>query len=111
MEEALEICDDRYSCYLPPGLQDNRACVLALVERFGTRLDFASERLKADPDSVRAAVQNDAAAVRFTQNREAVLAAVTNQGQALCCADEKFKSDREIVLATVSKKGDALECG
>ena len=39
-----------------------------------------------------------------------VLAAVKQDGRALQHASAKMKNDRDVVLATVTQNGDALEC-
>merc|ERR1712012_1188973 len=66
-----------------------------------------------DRDAVLAAVTQDGDALRFASedlknDREVVLAAATSRGRALELASEDLKNDRDVVLAAVSQLGDAL---
>jgi len=68
-----------------------------------------------DHDMVLAAVSQDGEALQYVAeewlaDRDIVLAAVSNNGAALFHAAEALKSDREIVLAAVSQNGTSLTC-
>jgi hypothetical protein len=77
-------------------------------------LKFASSALKADRDAVLAAVRQNGYALKWSSeglkaNRDVVLAAVGQYGWALCSASEDLTADRDVVLAAVGQDGQALK--
>ena len=77
-------------------------------------LKFVSDRLKNDKETVMIAVSNDGNALEFASeqlksDKEIVLKAVDNNGYALKFASDKLKDDEDVVLTAVIKIGNALE--
>jgi hypothetical protein len=67
-----------------------------------------------DREAVLAELSNDGDALEYVSDelkadREIVLAAVQNSGRSLEYADDSLKSDREVVLAAVQNSGFAIE--
>lgn len=79
---------------LKPG-EKNRDAVLAAVKVNGLELRFADPKLLQDPKS-------------GVIDRELILAAVEQNGEALAHVPEACKADKEIVLAAVCESGFAL---
>ena len=74
--------------------------ILFAFSQDGRALLSASKQLQNDREIVLAAVTQDGYALEFASNdREVVLAAVTQNGEALEYASEDLKRDREIVEA------------
>ena len=72
-----------------------------------------SEKLKADREVVLEAVKNNGNALAYAAedlrcDREIVMEAVKNNGKALAYAAEDLRCDREIVMEAVTNFGDAL---
>ena len=93
----------------------SRKIVLRVVNTNGMWLQFASERLRADPHVVLTAVRQSGNALRYASpalqdDHDMVLAAVIESGEALQFASEGIRTqDRVVVLAAVQKLGYALE--
>ena len=76
-------------------------------------LQYASPELKADKEVVMAAVTNNGNALQYASpelkaDKEVVMATVTNNGFALRFASPELKADKEVVMVAVSKIGFAL---
>ena len=77
-------------------------------------LMYASEALRADKEVVIAAVQQNGNALKFASeelraDKEVVIAAVQQDGGALEFASEELRADKEVVMAAVKQDGKALE--
>jgi lambda repressor-like predicted transcriptional regulator len=77
-------------------------------------LDNASEELKADKEIVMAAVEQNGNALEHASeelkaDKEIVMAAVKENGYVLRDASEELKADKEIVMAAVEQNGDAFD--
>ena len=94
----------------------SRAVVLMLLRNAGNALRWlggASERLRADREVVLAAVRQNGQALQHAseglqKDRVLVLTAVQLYGMALQWAYEDLRDDKEVVLAAVSQDGRAL---
>lgn len=76
----------------------------------GWALQHASDKMKSDMDVVMAAVNRAGSdVVKYTTNKEAVVAVVGKDGKALEFASDNFKSDKEVVLAAIKQNGHALK--
>ena len=94
-----------------PGLEKQR--MLERVAQHGGALQYAAE-LQGDREIVLAAVAQAGNALQFAAaelkgDREIVLAAVAQNGHALEYAAAELKGDREIVLVAVAQDGFALQ--
>jgi len=72
-----------------------------------------SQELRADREVVLAAVKQDGEALRYASeelraDREVVMPVVQRTGEALQYASQKLKADREVVLAAVQRDSRAL---
>lgn len=79
----------------------------------GLAIRYASERLRDDRELVMAAVSQHHEALKYASerlrdDRELILAAVSHHWNALKYASERLKDDREVVLAAVSQEGEAI---
>ncbi len=102
---------------------NSRAVVLtAIVYSYGqdednlpfTALKYASVELKANRDVVLTAVKQNGDALQFASvslknDEDVVLYAVTQNGNALQFASERLKASRDVVLAAVKQNGNALQ--
>lgn len=80
----------------------------------GYNLEYVSDELKDDEETVLIAVNYSGAALQYASsrlrsNKDFVLAAVRYDGFALRYADEKFWSDEEVVEAAVRSSACAVE--
>ena len=85
---------------------------IELVSKDGYQLEELGE-LRKDKEVVMAAVLQNGDALQYAspalqKDRDVVMAAVSQNGDALCYASSALKRDRDIVLAAVSQQGDAL---
>jgi hypothetical protein len=88
--------------------------VLAVVQKDGMALQYASEDLRKDRDVVLAAVTQNGlafrqASIELKADREIFLAAMQQNGLALRYAPDHFKAVKDIVLAAVQQNGEALK--
>ena len=93
---------------------DDRAVVLAAVQRNGYALEFASDTLRNDREVVLAAVHKNGDALEFASDtlrndRALVLAAFQQNGCALEFASAALCDDPEIVLSAIQQNGSALK--
>ena len=90
--------------------------LLDSIIRAWTDHPLALEKARKEKEAVLAAVAKDGEALRFAdksmkKDKEVVLAAVAENGHALRYADESLKKDKEVVLVAVAQSGGAaLEC-
>lgn len=94
-------------------LSDDREVVLAAVQRDGSALRFASERLRRDGEVVLTAVKRDGMALRVAaadlrNNLDIVLAAVQSNGMILEFVHKDLRSHVPVVLAAVQQNVMAL---
>ena len=87
---------------------------MSIAAQDGFDLEFASEELRADRQVVLAAVKQFGNALEYASkelraDREIVLAAVKRNGWALRFASKELRADRQFVLAAVKAGGDALQ--
>ncbi len=115
VELALKVTGWTLHCASDAVRADKRL-VLVAVGSWGSAsaLQYASPRLKDDPDVVFAAVQSSGKALQFASNRlrndpRIVLAAVHEDGTVLEHASKRLRSDPSVVRAAVASDGKALE--
>ena len=87
---------------------------MSIAAQDGFDLEFASEELRAERQVVLAAVKQFGNALEYASkelraDREIVLAAVKRNGWALRFASKELRADRQFVLAAVKAGGDALQ--
>ena len=92
----------------------NRDIIMLLVCRYGLALEYASDNLKDDYETVLTAVKQDYKALQYASNRlqgdkGIVLAAVVGNRAALQYASYDMKNNKELVLAVVKQNGFALQ--
>ncbi|CAE7257534.1 unnamed protein product [Symbiodinium natans] len=97
----------------PEHIRDDREIVMAVLERHGFSLKFASSDLQDCQEVVLCAVRQTGAALAYASrdlkaNKGVVLAAVQQHGSSLEHACQELQNDREVVLAAVSNQGRAL---
>ena len=92
--------------YLPDFLRDNDKIIQTAIIRDGSLIQWASQRLRADPDIVIDAVQGgDGPTVlqhvptELRANRMVVLAAVEANGHSIQYGNQSFYDDEEIIMA------------
>jgi len=100
--------------YASTRLKDDPEVVKAAVNNDGWALEYASTRLKDDPEVAEVAVEKDGnalkyASARLRDNPDIVIAAVKNHGYALEYASKRLRDDPEIVTTAVKNKGEALQ--
>lgn len=99
--------------YASSALQNKKETVLKAVKNTGAALLLTSKDLQNDKEVVRQALLNPgqsylAVGAEALEDREIALLVVRVQGYQLGFLCEKFKKDKEIVLAAVSNYGQAL---
>ncbi|MCH9690256.1 MAG: DUF4116 domain-containing protein [Gammaproteobacteria bacterium] len=100
---------------------NDKEAALSAVRINGLALQFASDKLRNDPDVVAAAINNDEDAIFYASKtrqicflarsdvREDVLDAVKQDGLALQYASDTFKNDRGVVAAAFTQNAEALD--
>ncbi|MCX6987321.1 MAG: DUF4116 domain-containing protein [Chlamydiae bacterium] len=107
-EDGMKLKDVPEACM-------DRIMVLAAVAQNGLALQFASEKLRADPDVVNIAVNQDPQAHQYADlptmradRREKWVRLVTADGMKLNRAPDPLKQDRIVVLAAMNQNGLAF---
>ena len=85
---------------LSEDLRDDRDVVLQALWQDSGALPFASPRLQADPEIIRAAVVGDV--------KKSVIERIQKDGLFLQYVVEELKDDEDVVLAAVRQNGEAL---
>ena len=80
--------------------QDDKTYVMEMVQKQGSLLDYASDRLKADKEVVMAAIQQDGNALEFASDtlkddKEVVLASIKKVGWTACYVSQRLSDDKE----------------
>lgn len=106
--------------WAPEAIRGDKGVVLAAIENDCYAFFYASPALKRDPDVIRASKQEalhwvhvDGEKLEHVMphergDREIVLAAVTQNGNALRFASVDLKADREVVLAAMAQNVSAF---
>jgi hypothetical protein len=99
---------------IPEGCMD-RIIVLTAVAQNGLALQFASEKLRADPDVVKIAVAQNPKSLEYADlhrmradSRQHWLGEVGKNGMLLQNAPDAIKQDRIVVLAAMNQNGLAF---
>lgn len=97
---ALEFADDNF--------KDDDDIVKNVISRCGKAIQFASQRIKKIKEFALLSVKNDGLALKyipdFMTDKDAVLEAIKQNGNAIKYADNSFYSDKEIMLIIANKK-------
>ena len=97
----------------PIFLRDNKKYVLEVVKQCGEELCFASERLRGEPDVVKAACEQSGQALQYAtdtakQSKEVVMTACRQNGHALKYACRTLQDDEEVVTVACQNGKRAL---
>ena len=99
-------------------LRDDKDIVKAAVRNDSSAYEYASERLKADPEIISEALKNDNCSYAFRYfddklkaDKSLVLKAVSRDPNTLAEVSDQFKADREVVLTALQaeQNGSCLE--
>lgn len=93
--------------FLPNKAKDKAIVAVRKAGKAGSALAYVSEELRNDKDVVLAAVSNYGYALEYASkelcaDKEVVLAAVRDNGYALEYASKELRADKDVVLAAVN---------